>query len=56
MSIRVASLLLTIIRGADNQVPYQTYPGNNYAKLKAVEGKYGLKGFSATRTGGFKYT
>jgi hypothetical protein len=31
MSIRVASLLLTIIRGADNQILYQTCPGNNDA-------------------------
>ena len=38
-----------------DQLPYQTYPGSNYARLKAIQRKYDLNGFFATRTGGFKY-
>ena len=38
-----------------DQLPYQTYPGNNYARLKAIQRKYDPNGFFATRTGGFKY-
>jgi Berberine and berberine like len=39
-----------------DQLPYQTFPGNNYARLKAIQKKYDPNGFFATRTGGFKYT
>ena len=38
-----------------DQVPYQTYPGNKYARLNAIQRKYDPNGFFATRTGGFKY-
>lgn len=39
-----------------DQVPYQTYPWNNYARLNAIQRKYDPSGFFATRTDGFKYT